>query len=301
MYDIIVIGGGPAGLTAALYALRAEKKVLLLERMGIGGQIAFTENIENFPGIASISGQEFTDALLGQVEAFGGEVKYENVTDIKMGPVKTVVCDSNQYSAKAVILATGVKNRQLDVFGEDTLTGRGISFCAVCDGRFFRNKTVAVIGGGNTALQEAKYLSNIAKTVYLIHRRDEFRAEEWIVNQVKECKNVEFILSAKVDKFYGEERLEGIDLIFKKDSSKRHIAVDGAFIAVGKVPQNENFKDLIELTDDGYAKAGEDCLTNMKGIFVAGDCREKEVRQLTTAVSDGSVAALAACKFLEEE
>ncbi len=300
MYDIIVIGGGPAGLTAALYALRAQKSVLVLERLGVGGQIALSEKVENFPGILSMSGQEFADALARQVESFGGEIRYENVTEIKPGKVKTVVCDTGEYFSKAVIIATGVKNRQLGTDGEESLIGRGVSFCAVCDGRFFKDKDVAVIGGGNTALQEAKYLSGIAKTVYLIHRRDEFRAEEWIIKQLKECKNVKWILNATVDKFCGEERLTGLDLNLLKDGATSHIDVEGAFVAVGQVPQNENFKGLIDLTADGYAAAGEDCITNQKGIFAAGDCRKKEVRQLTTAVGDGSVAALAACKFLEE-
>lgn len=300
MYDIIIIGGGPAGLTAALYALRAQKSVLVLERMGIGGQIALSEKIENFPGVLSISGQEFADALLAQVESFGGEIRYENVIEVKPGKVKTVVCETEKYLGKAVILATGVKNRQLGADGEESLIGRGVSFCAVCDGRFFKDKDVAVIGGGNTALQEAKYLSGIAKTVYLIHRRDEFRAEEWIIKQLKECENVKWIISATVDKFCGEERLTGLDLNLLKDGTKSHIDVEGAFVAVGQVPQNENFGGLINLTSDGYAAAGENCATNQKGIFVAGDCRKKDIRQLTTAVGDGSVAALAACKFLEE-
>ncbi len=301
MYDIIIIGGGPCGLTAALYALRAEKSVLILERLGLGGQIALSESVENFPGISSISGQDFTDNLSSQVEAFGGEIRYENVTSIVPGDIKTVVCEGGEYRSKAVIIATGLKNRRLGAHGEDLLIGRGVSFCAVCDGRFFKGKNVAVIGGGNTAVEEAKYLSNIANKVFLIHRRDRFRAEEWLLRKLKECKNVEFILDTVVDKFCGENKLSGLDLVNQKTKEKQHIEVDGAFIAVGQVPQNESFKDLISLSPDGYALSGEDCTTNHKGIFVAGDCRNKEVRQLTTAVGDGSVAALNACKFLEEE
>lgn len=301
MYDIIIIGGGPAGLTAALYALRAEKTVLVLEKMGLGGQIALTDRVENFPGIAEISGFDFAEALSGQVKSLGGEIKYENVVEIKRGKEKIVVTPQNEYTTKSVIIATGVKNRLLGAEGEERLVGRGVSFCAVCDGAFYRAKTVAVIGGGNTALQDAEYLSQIATKVYLIHRRSEFRAEERLVRKLKTLENVEFLLNTTVERFCGEQRLSGLDLISTLDESTSHIDLDGAFVAVGKVPQNEGFKELISLNDGGYVVAGEDCLTSVEGVFAAGDCRIKDVRQLTTAVGDGSVAALAASKYIDEK
>ncbi len=301
MYDIIVVGGGPAGLTAALYALRAEKTVLVLERLGIGGQIALSSRVENFPGVKSISGFEFAENLAGQVTDLGGKIKYEDVIEIKDGTVKTVVTDSAEYEAKAVIVATGLKNRTLGVSGEEEMIGSGVSFCAVCDGAFYRGKTVAVIGGGNTAVEDAEYMSGIAEKVYIIHRRDKFRAEERLVKRLEKGRNVEFVLSATVEKFCGEGKISGLDLVSTKDGTKRHIDVDGAFVAVGQIPQNDILKGLIDLSDEGYVASGEDCLTNVKGIFVAGDCRKKTIRQLTTAVGDGSVAALAACSFVDEE
>lgn len=300
MYDIIIIGGGPAGLTAALYALRAEKTVLVLEKSGLGGQIALSGNVENFPGIPSVSGADFAEALSGQVEALGGEIEYDNAVSVKDGEVKTVIGEYGEYQAKAVIIATGVKNRLLGAEGEEKLIGRGVSFCAVCDGAFYRGRTVAVIGGGNTAVEDAEYLANIAEKVYLIHRRDEFRAEERLVRQLEKHPNIECVLSTTVEKFCGGEVLSGLDLVSTKDGVKSHIDVNGAFVAVGQIPQNDGFKELVTLTGGGYVSAGEDCLTNRAGIFVAGDCREKSIRQLTTAVGDGSVASLAACAYVDE-
>lgn len=300
MYDIIIIGGGPAGLTAALYALRAEKSVLVLEKSGLGGQIALSGKVENFPGLPSVSGADFSEALAGQVEALGGEIEYDTAVEIKDGDVKNVVCEYGEYQAKAVIVATGVKNRMLGAAGEEALVGRGVSFCAVCDGAFYRGKTVAVIGGGNTAVEDAEYLANIAEKVYLIHRRDEFRAEERLVRQLGKYPNIECVLSTTVERFCGDDFLTGLDLVSTKDASKSHIDLNGAFVAVGQIPQNDYFKDIILLNDSGYVDAGENCRTNKPGIFVAGDCREKAIRQLTTAVGDGSVAALAACAYVDE-
>ncbi len=299
MYDIIIVGGGPAGLTAALYALRGEKTVLVLEKLGLGGQIALSSRVENFPGIKSISGFEFAENLALQVTDLGGRIKYEDVTEIRDGKTKTVITDLAEYEAKAVIVATGVKNRILGAAGETELIGRGVSFCAVCDGAFYRGKTIAVIGGGNTAVEDAEYMAGIAKKVYIIHRRDKFRAEERLVKKLAMHQNVEFILSTTVEKFCGDGKISGLDLVSTKDNSKRHIDIDGAFVAVGQIPQNDILKGLIKLSDDGYVASGEDCLTNVEGIFAAGDCRKKSIRQLTTAVGDGSVAALAACSFVD--
>ncbi|MBR5613693.1 MAG: FAD-dependent oxidoreductase [Clostridia bacterium] len=301
MYDIIIIGGGPAGLTAALYALRAEKSVLVLEKSGLGGQIALSGKVENFPGVAQMSGSEFADNLSGQVEALGGQIEYETALEIKDGDVKTVVTDFGEYTAKSVIIATGVKNRRLGAAGEDELIGKGVSFCAVCDGTFYKGKTVAVIGGGNTAVEDAEYLADIAQKVYLIHRRDRFRAEERLVKRLEERENVEFILDSVVQEFcIDSQGLSGMEILNVKTGQVSSLKVDGAFVAVGQIPQNDIFKGLIQIDDGGYINAGENCLTNKKGIFVAGDCRNKTVRQLTTAVGDGSVAALAAVSFISE-
>lgn len=297
MYDIVVIGGGPAGLTAALYALRAEKTVLVLEGSGFGGQIVYTNEVENFPGIMKMRGVEFADTLLEQVMNAGGEVGFEKVLSIHDGKIKTVVTDSGEHEAKAIIAATGVKHRRLGVVGEEKFIGRGVSFCAVCDGAFHKGRTVAVIGGGNTAVEDAIYLSGIAEKVFLIHRRNEFRAEPSLVRQMNECSNIEPVLSATVSGFFGEDSLKEIEVTNLADSSTRRISVSGAFVAVGQIPQNEIFDGIINL-DSGYIAAGEDCLTNIDGIFAAGDCRTKSVRQLTTAVGDGAAAAVTACEYI---
>lgn len=294
MYDIIVIGGGPAGLTAALYALRAEKSVLVLEGSGFGGQIVYTPKVENFPGTLSMSGAEFADKLVEQVLSLGGQVEFEKVVEVKDGEIKTIVTDSGEYTAKSIIIATGVKNRHLGVEGEEKLIGRGLSFCAVCDGAFYKGKTVAVVGGGNTAIEDAIYLSALANRVYLIHRRQEFRAEPRLVKELKEKANIELVLDSTVSGFLKEDRLNGIEVINKITQEKREILIDGIFVAIGQIPQNKIFENVVDLDENGYIIAGEDCKTSAEGIYAAGDCRTKSVRQLTTAVGDGTVAALAA-------
>lgn len=298
MYDIIVIGGGPAGLTAALYALRAEKKVLVLEGRGFGGQIAYTNEVENYPGIAKMSGAQFADTLVEQVISAGGEVSFENAAELRGGDIKTVVTDSGEHRAKAVIAATGVRHRRLDVEGEERFIGSGVSFCAVCDGAFYRGKKVAVVGGGNTAVEDAVYLADIAEKVYLIHRRDEFRAESSLVRRMQETKNIETVLDSTVTEIRGGELLSEIEVRNVKDDTRTTLAVSGVFEAVGQLPQNEIFKGVLELSEDGYIVAGEDCVTSADGVFAAGDCRTKNVRQLTTAVGDGAVAAVAACAYV---
>ncbi len=299
MYDIVIIGGGPAGLTAALYALRAEKSVLVIEKLGLGGQIALTSEVENFPGTPKMSGLDFTSKLAAQVEELGGQIEFEEVLEIKDGATKTVVTDFGRYETRSVIIATGVKNRRLGADGEENLIGKGISFCAVCDGSFYKNKTVAVIGGGNTAVEDAIYLSDIAEKVYLVHRRQEFRAESRLVRALEKRENIELVLDSTVKRFVEENGLKAVEVVNVKNGVERTLTVDGAFVAVGQIPQCEIFKDFISLDDGGYVSADESCRTNIDGIFVAGDCRHKTVRQLTTAVSDGSIAALAACDYLE--
>ena len=298
MYDIIIVGAGPAGLTAAIYGRRASKKVLVLEAKSYGGQIINTPDIENYPVAAHISGYELATKIYEQAKALGAEIVFEKAVDIvDNGAEKQVITTKNTYSAKAVILATGSENRKLGVDGEDALVGRGISYCATCDGAFYRKKTVAVVGGGNTALEDALYLADIAEKVYLIHRRDSFRGEETTVERLKEKENVEFVLNSTVTKLNAVKRLESIEVTDKCGNVKT-IAVNGLFVAVGRIPENENFKKVVGLDEAGYAIAGEDCLTITKGVFVAGDNRVKNVRQLVTATADGAVAATEAVKYI---
>jgi len=299
MYDIIVIGGGPAGLTAATYARRAGKSVLVIEKSAFGGQITWSPRVENFPSIVSISGVELGDRLLEQAMEQGAEVELEEVTAIKLeGDVKTVVCDSGaEFSARALIIATGAKPRMLGLEREEELVGAGVCFCAVCDGAFFKNRPVAVNGGGNSALQDAVLLSESCSKVYLIHRRDSFRGEAKLVEALKAKENVEFVLNANITALLGEGELAGI--VVNQNGAEREIKVDGLFVAIGHAPDNGIFAELMELDRAGYAASGENCLTKTPGVFVAGDCRAKSVHQLTTAVGDGSVAALAACSYLD--
>ncbi len=299
-YDIAIIGAGPAGLTAAIYASRARKSVLVLEKEGFGGQIVLSPGVENYPGVVgSISGADLASNLLDKAMEFGAVTEFDAVISVeKNGDTFTLRGEYGEYEAKSVIIATGAHHRKLGAPGEDKLMGRGVSYCAVCDGAFFKEKDVAVIGGGSTALADASLLSELCNKVYLIHRRDEFRGEAHVVAKLREKANVEFVLSAVPEEFIGENELEAIRVSFKA-GGERTIPVSGAFVAVGQVPQNDPFKNLINLADGGYADSAEDCITVTEGVFVAGDCRKKAIRQLTTAVADGTVAALAACDYLD--
>lgn len=301
MFDIIIVGAGPAGLTAAIYARRALKKVLVLEALSYGGQIINTLEIENYPSISKISGFDFATNLYQQVKDLGAEVVFQKATEIKKLDFHfEVVTPKDVYQAKSVILSTGADNRKLGIPMEEELIGKGISYCATCDGNFYKGKDVAVVGGGNTALEDALYLSGVANKVYLIHRRDEFRGNLVEVEKCRNQKNIEIIYNSNVTKLIGENHLEGVELT-NLDGNQSEIKVDGLFIAIGKVPENENFKDLIHVDESGYIVAGEDCHTNIPGIFVAGDNRKKELRQLVTATSDGAVAATEAIKYLSNE
>ena len=300
MYDIIIVGAGPAGLTAAIYARRASKKVLVLEAKNYGGQIINTLDIENYPVEAHISGFEFATKLYDQAKNLGTEIIFEKVVEIKDGNLKEVVTTKNKYNAKTIILATGSENRKLGLDSENKLVGKGISYCATCDGAFYKNKIVAVVGGGNTALEDALYLTSVAKKVYLIHRRDSFRGEEETVKLLEEKDNIEFIYNSNVTKLNADEKLNSIQ-ITNNDGSISEIEIDGLFVAVGRIPENENFRKIINLDERGYIIAGEDCNTNVPGIFVAGDNRTKEVRQLVTATSDGAIAAVAAIKYMNSK
>lgn len=298
MYDIIIVGAGAAGLTAAIYARRAAKRVLVLEAKTYGGQIINTLDIENYPAEAHISGFDFAAKLYNQAKDLGAEIVFEKVVDIRDGgKIKEVATEKNTYSARAVIIATGSANRKLGLENEDELVGKGVSYCATCDGAFHKGKTVAVVGGGNTALEDALYLAEIAAKVYLIHRRDEFRGEESTVGRLKVKDNVEFVYNSNVVKLNAGKRLESIEVV-NSDGSRRTIDVDGVFVAIGRIPENQSFAKLIDLDKAGYVKAGEDCATNVEGIFVAGDNRSKEVRQLVTATSDGATSATRAVRYI---
>ena len=300
MYDIVIIGGGPAGMTAALYALRGEKKVLILEKLGLGGQIVTSNEVENYPAVKSISGEQFADNLSEQIKSLGAECTFETAIEIgRNGKEFIVMTSEKSYPCKSVIIATGTHHRGLELEAEEKYTGKGVSYCALCDGAFFKNKTVAVVGGGNTALHDAVYLASVCKKVYLIHRRDELRGEKSLAKRLKEFDNVEFILNSSVTDIDGNGRVEKIEIVNNKTNTKTCVDVDGVFIAVGSQPQNEPFKTTVELDDYGYIVAGEDCRTNVEGIFAAGDCRGKSLRQLTTAVSDGAAAAVGAMNFLD--
>lgn len=301
MYDIIVVGAGPAGLTSAIYGRRALKKILVLEAISYGGQILTATKIDNYPGMPGVSGYEFATALYNQAINLGAQIKIEKVIDIKdEKEYKEVITNKNSYKCKALILAAGCDNRHLGIEREKELTGKGISYCATCDGNFYKEKNVAVAGGGNTALEDAVYLSDIAKKVYLIHRRDEFRGEKALVEQLKSKKNVEFVLNSNVTKLIGEDTLRQIE-VTDKDKNKRNIEVSGLFIAVGKIPENENFKKIIKINDNGYIEASENCHTNVEGIFAPGDIRVKTLRQLVTAESDGAIAAMEAIKYINSK
>lgn len=301
MYDIGIIGGGTAGITAAIYALRAGKKVILIEGMTYGGQIVTSPKVENYPGIASISGSDFATNLLNQAIAFGVETELETVTGIREDEgVKVIETTGKEYPCRTVIIATGVTHRHLGIPKEEKLVGAGVSYCATCDGAFFKNRDVAVIGGGNTALQDAAFLSNYCNHVYLVHRRNEFRGEKGLVKPLEARENVEFVLNATVKEIIGESFVEGLLLTNKTTDEDFEIKVDGIFMAVGQTPKNDAFENVVKLDGSGFILASEDCMTSHPGIFAAGDCRTKEVRQLTTAAADGAVAGLAACQYIDQ-
>ncbi|MDE6566466.1 MAG: FAD-dependent oxidoreductase, partial [Lachnospiraceae bacterium] len=340
-----VIGAGPAGLSAAIYAQRAGKQVLVLEGKSYGGQIINTSKIENYPGIQEVSGFHFATGLYEQAKATGAEISYEKCLKIEKvdgsvlempsgeenasgktegeenlpgkekmsGEVEVaeameragknafvISCKSKKYMAKSVILAVGAVNRKLGLESEEKLAGKGVSYCATCDGAFYKGKNVAVVGGGNTALEDAIFLSNYCSNVFLIHRRDTFRGEKKWEMLLRERDNVHFYLEQTVSELVGEERLQGVTLRHVATGEETSLEVEGLFIAVGQKPATSDFASLLETDQGGYVTAGENCQTSIPGIYVAGDCRVKQVRQLTTAVADGSVAALAACAYCEQ-
>ena len=296
MYDIIVIGGGPAGLTAAIYGRRGGKSVVVIEKATFGGQITYSPKVENIPGFASVTGNEFAEKLVDQAIEQGVVFEYCEALEIKNGATKVVVTDSGEIEGKTVIIATGAKHRRLGLPKEEDFIGDGISFCAVCDGAFFKDKDVAVIGGGNSALQEALELSEQCKSVHVVQNLDFLTGEAALQTLISEKANIKVTLGATVDSLLGEAAFEGI-VINTKDG-KETLKLDGMFIAIGLIPQNEAFASYLKLDSYGYADSGEDCMTVTDGIFVAGDCRRKKIRQVATAAGDGAVAALAACAYL---
>ena len=299
MFDLIIVGAGTAGLSAAIYGVRAGKSVLVLEGAAYGGQIINTPEIENYPGIKKISGFEFATNLYNQAKELGAEIRFEKVLSVQeKNGHKIVVTKDKEYEAKAVILATGAKNRNLGIEKEQELVGKGVSYCATCDGMFYRGKLVAVNGGGNTAVEDATFLSEYVEKVYVIHRRDSFRADKAEVDRLVAKKNVELVLNSTIKALESDASgLTGI-LVVDKDGKERQIQVDGLFVAIGQAPDNEAFRNEVDLDSKGYISAGEDCSTKTAGIFTAGDCRTKAVRQLATAASDGAVAALAAVNYI---
>ena len=297
MYDIIIVGAGPAGLTAALYAARANKKILVFEAKVPGGQIVNAHMVSNYPGIENISGADYATNLFNQVTNLGVEVKFETVLTISND--KEVTTNNGTYKAKAIILATGAENRKLRIENEENLVGKGVSYCATCDGNFYKEKEVAVVGGGNTALEDSLYLSNIASKVYLIHRRDTFKGEAKLVSELKKKENVEIIYNSNVIKINGTDKVESI-IVKDNNEKEKEIKVDGLFVAVGQEPKNIIFKDLVDIDEKGYIVAKDDVYTSKNGVYVAGDARDKLLKQLTTAVSDGSIAATVAIKEMED-
>ena len=300
MYDIIIVGAGTAGLTAAIYARRALKKVLVFEANAYGGQIINTLDIENYPGFEHIDGYTYSTKLLNQAQSLGTEILLEKVLDIKdNGEYKEVITNNKIYQTKTIILATGSSNRKLNIDKEKEFLGKGLSYCATCDGNLYKDKIVAVVGGGNSALEEAIYLAGISNKVYLIHRRDKFSAEDSYIKKVEELNNIEIIFNNNVTKLNGTDKLQSIE-ITNNDNEKKEITVDGLFVSIGQVPENNNFAKIIDINEQGYIVAKEDCHTNVEGIFVAGDTRTKLLRQLVTAAGDGAVAATEAIKYINK-
>ncbi len=301
MYDIIVIGAGPAGLTAALYARRAEKSVLILEKGAFGGQITFSPKVENYPAFESVSGTELADKMVEQVLAQGADVEVETVTGITdNGDTKTVLTEEGSaYECKAVIIACGAKHRHLGVPNEEKFIGDGISFCAVCDGAFYKNKTVALVGGGNSALQEAILLSESCKKVYVLQNLDFLTGEKRLQDILAKRGNVEIITGTVVSEILDGDVFSGAVIEKVADGSKETLMLDGMFVAIGLVPENTAFQNVVALDERGYADVDEDCTTATAGVFVAGDCRRKAVRQVTTATGDGATAAIAACRYID--
>lgn len=296
MQDILIIGAGIAGMTAAIYARRANLSVLVLDKSFYGGQLIYTPEIENYPGIPKVSGVDLAMNIYNQATALGAEMLFEEIESVSLdGKVKSITTASGTHEAKAIILANGADRRKLGCPGEEKFSGRGVSYCAICDGALYKNKVVSIVGGGNTALEDALFLSNNCEKVYLIHRRDSFRGDKILVKSVLARENIEIIYNSHVEEIFGETGVTSIRVRTGEDS--RTLDVSAVFVAIGLEPKNTMFPG-IALDEFGYVRAGEDCLTNLEGVYVAGDTRTKPVRQLVTAAADGAVAASEAGKYI---
>ena len=302
MIEIAVVGGGPAGLTAALYAARAGRSVTVFEGNSFGGQITQSPLVENYPGMAQISGMELGDRMYVQAEQAGAALSFSGVEALQKTEHGTflLATDDGTVEARAVIYAAGAASRHLELPGEENLVGRGLSYCALCDGAFFANQDVAVAGGGNTALEDALYLSERCRTVTLIHRRDTFRAESALVERAKNTKNLTMVTGAQILELCAQDgNLTGL-VLQKQDGTRTSLVVSGLFVAFGRVPDTAPLSDLAARDEQGYLVTDDQLQTPTPGLFAAGDCRRKQVRQLTTAVSDGTVAAISACRYLQQ-
>lgn len=300
MYDIIIVGAGPAGLTAAIYAKRAGKSVLVLEKDTFGGQITYSPKLENYPAFQEISGNELAQRMLEQALALGAEIDMDTVVDVVDGETKTVIGESGTYEAKAVIIAAGAKHRRLGLENEEDYIGNGISFCAVCDGAFYAGQHVAVVGGGNTALQEIALLSETCSKVTVIQNLAFLTGEAKMVETLQKKSNIDYIYSTVVTGYEGEDSLKAVRLLNTETKEESTLEIDGVFLAIGTEPENEAYAKVSDLNEFGYIKADETCLTKSEGIYVAGDCRTKAYRQVATAIADGATAALTACRYLDK-
>lgn len=299
MYDIIIVGAGPAGLTAAVYARRAGKSVLVLEKDTFGGQVTFSPKLENYPGFQEISGNELAQRMLEQAMALGAEIDMDTVTEVLDGEVKTVVGEAGRYEARSVIIAAGARHRRLNLPREEEFIGNGISFCAVCDGAFYKDQHVAVIGGGNTALQEVVLLADICKKVTVVQNLAFLTGEEKMIQLLQSKNNIDYIYNTVVTGYEGETGLQAIRLLNTETQEDSRLEIDGIFLAIGTAPENDAYQKVAKLNEYGYIVSDESCRTETPGIFVAGDCRTKAYRQVATAISDGAAAALNACRFLD--
>jgi len=299
MVDIIIVGAGPAGLTAAVYARRAGKTVTILEKESFGGQIVYSPKIENYPGFLELSGTEFGEKLVDQAIHHGAELELDTVTAIHdNGKIKSVVTDRAEYLCKAVIVAAGSRHRPLELPREDDFVGHGISYCALCDGDFYKDKDIAVIGGGNTALQDAVLLSETSRSVTIVQNLPKLTGEVSLAQILKARANVKIICNTIVTELLGDSELTGIRIKNTANSEESELALDGVFVAIGQMPDNKPFQNVCDLDSNGFISADEACITKTPGVFVAGDCRTKGIRQIATAIGDGATAALAACRYL---
>ena len=296
MYDIIIVGGGPAGLTASIYALRAKKSVLLIERYMPGGQVVQTGKIENYPGFKSIDGMELSNLMFEQASDLGLETIYSDVIEYDINSkIKKIKTYDGTFESKTLVLAMGAVARQLDVENEKKYIGKGISYCATCDGNFYKDKVVAVVGGGNTSFEDCLYLADIVSKIYLIHRRDEFRGDVYTLQKLKEYEKngkIEFVLNSVVKSLNGDDKLRSVVVENKLDKKEREIVIDGLFVAIGRRPDTNLIQDKINLDENGYILTDENMRTNVEGVYAIGDVRQKRLRQIVTACSDGAIASV---------